>query len=268
MDKIKLSDIDLSTMKIIGKKGTTSTLYEDGDLCIKILDKLFEEEKEIIYRKFLEMDGLYIDNVLFPISLIIDNDKLVGYTMENFKDSKTLLEYLGTTRYINCKEIFDKVKKISLILRQIHNNGIIYQDLSFENILIDKSGNIKYCDLDSCTYKNNRSEFISRLLNSFLIDYRKQKQIYVSENLDRISMMLAFFQIVYVKELQKISRRKYHSLSDNIKTLDNAKEFANILLDRNNPISDIPYIDELIDNNDDYIIDRKKQLSLIKRIMY
>lgn len=30
--------------------------------------------------------------------------------------------------------------------------------------------------------------------------------------------------------------------------------------------TEIPYMDELIDDNDDYIIDREKQLSLTKRL--
>jgi len=42
--------------------------------------------------------------------------------------------------------------------------------------------------------------------------------------------------------------------------------YANMLIDRNNPIGEIPYLDELIDSNDDYIYDRDKQLSLVRRV--
>ena len=40
-----------------------------------------------------------------------------------------------------------------------------------------------------------------------------------------------------------------------------------MLLDRKNPIGEIPYLDELIDTDDDYVYDREKQLSLVKRLL-
>ena len=39
-----------------------------------------------------------------------------------------------------------------------------------------------------------------------------------------------------------------------------------MLVDRSNSIGEIPYLDELIDPNDDYIYDRDKQLGLVRRI--
>lgn len=266
MDKIRLSDLDLSSLEKAKIQGTKSTIYHSGDLCIKILDKLYPDEKTTMYKKLLEMDGLVLEGALLPKQLIVEDDKLAGYTMEDFKDSINILDYLTQNRFINCSEIFSIVKRASLILKDIHEKGIICQDLSFDNILIDKYGNLKFSDIDGCAYKDYRSPFMSVLLNRFIIHYRKDKICYISKNTDRISLMLSFYLVTYLKELQKLSKKQYHSLSDNIKTLENCKEYANALLCFRT-LPEIPYLDELIDDNDDYLIDRDKQLSLGRRFL-
>lgn len=263
MDKIKFQDINFSVLKRLQFQGTQATIYRDGDTCFKILDGLYEEEKEVLYRKFLDMDGIKIDNVLLPRQLIVENGKLKGYTMDYFENSMPLSDKF--IRYVECKKLFNYVSKASQILRTIHQNGIIMQDLSFENILVDKDGNVAFCDIDGCNYNGYRSPFVSILTKNFFIDYRKEK-IHLSDNLDRISMMLSFYCIVYGRELQKLSKRKYHKLSDKIYTLESLREYANVLVDKNNNISEIPYLDESIDLTDDYVIDRKEQLSLVRKI--
>lgn len=261
MDKIRLNDIDLSSLKKSKIQGTKSTVYENGDECIKILDGLYPDEKLLLYKKLLDMDGITIDGVLMPVSLVMQNDTLCGYVMKNFKNSINLNDCFNNTRYINCADMLRAIKKASLILKDIHSKGIICQDLSFDNILVDHDSNVMICDIDGCQYKEHNSPFVSLLLKRFINDYRKEK-IYLSENTDRISMMISMFYLMYLKEVQKLTKKEYHTLSDNIKTLENARKYANILINRNSKIFNIPYLDELIDENDDFVIDRNKQLSL------
>lgn len=261
MDKIRLNDMDLSSLKKSKVQGTKSTIYENGDECIKILDGLYPEEKLLLYKKLLDMDGITINGVLMPVSLVMKNDTLYGYVMKNFKNSINLNDCFNNTRYINCADMLNAIKKASLILKDIHSKGITYQDLSFDNILIDQGGNIMFCDIDGCQYKEHNSPFVSLLLKRLINDYRKEA-IYISENIDRISMMISMLYLMYFKEVQKLTKKEYHSLSDNIKTLENVRKYANVLIDRNGKIFNIPYLDELIDDNDDFVIDRDKQLSL------
>ena len=86
------------------------------------------------------------------------------------------------------------------------------------------------------------------------------------EDVDKVSMILSFYLTLYGEVLQRITKRQYHILSDNIRTLENLREIANILVDKKIPIRDIPYLDEVIDLTDDYIIDRKKILSLKQKL--
>lgn len=267
MEKIKLSDIDLSSLTKSKNQGTKSVLYENGDTCIKIFNDSSEDEKVLLYRKFLEMEELSISDVLFPTGLIVEDDKLQGYIMENFKDSINLYDYFTSSRYVNCKDIFKAVKKASFILRSIHSTGIVCQDLSFDNILIDREGNIKYCDVDGYAYNGNMSPYVSILLKRFLFDYRKDKNCVVSENTDRISFMLSFFYLMYLKEVQEISKRNYRSLSDHIRTLENMRKHVKALVNKRGNLPDMPYMDELIYDTDDYTIDRVKQLSLRQKFL-
>lgn len=265
MKEIKLKEIDLSTLQKLKSQGTQSTIYTDGDICYKFLDGLYPNEKKDLYKKFLDMDGIRINNVLLPEHLIIEDGILKGYTMRYFENSIPLSDKF-LKRYFNCNELFTYVEKASRILRDIHSNGIGCQDLSFENILIDNKGNIAFCDIDGCAYKEHQSPFFSILFKEFLVDYRKSRMSSV-EDVDKGSMILSFYLTLYGEVLQRITKRQYHTLSDNIHTLENLREIANMLVNKKAPIQDIPYLDEVIDLTDDYEIDRKKVLTIKQKIL-
>ena len=59
-------------------------------------------------------------------------------------------------------------------------------------------------------------------------------------------MILSFYLTMYGEPLQIITKKKYHTLS----------------VDKDCPINDVPYLDEVIDLKDDYEIDREKILSI------
>ena len=44
MDKINIRDINLSSLERLSQQGTKSTIYRDGNRCIKILDRFLDEE--------------------------------------------------------------------------------------------------------------------------------------------------------------------------------------------------------------------------------
>lgn len=265
MKEIKLKEIDLATLQKLKSQGSQSTIYTDGDICYKFLDGLYPNEKKELYKKFLDMDGIKINNVLLPEDLIIEDGILKGYTMRYFENSIPLSDKF-LKRYFNCNELLIYVEKSSRILRDIHSNGIGCQDLSFENILIDNKGNIAFCDIDGCVYKEHHSPFVSILFKEFLVDYRKSRVSSV-EDVDKISMILSFYLTLYGEVLQRITKRQYRTLSDNMHTLENLREIANILVDKKTPIQDIPYLDEVIDLNDDYEIDRKNVLTIKQKIL-
>ena len=68
-------------------------------------------------------------------------------------------------------------------------------------------------------------------------------------------------KLLLKKQLLEIFQVYFYDAKKNI-----YKVSANELVDRTTTIGDIPYLDELIDINDDYIYDREKQLSLVRRL--
>lgn len=264
MGKIKFEDIDFSSLNKLQQQGTKGVTYSDGLVCYKFLNGLSPEEKKLLHRKFLDMDGIKIANTALPIDLIIKDNHLEGYTMQYFTDTITLSAKFASS-IIDCKELLNAIFKTSQLLRSIHQNNIICQDLSFENILINSNGEIFFCDIDGCSYQEHIAPFISLLLKEFMLDYRKENPL-LSTNLDNISMMISFYLLLFGKEIQKLSKKEHYALAKHLTTLNNTKGYAKILLDRKRPIPDIPYLDELIDQTDNYIIDRTKQekISLLK----
>lgn len=264
MEIINLNEIDLSSLQKLKNQGTQSTIYTDGTICYKFLNGLYPDEKIAVERKFRDMEGIKINGVLLPQSLIFNNGKLEGYTNKYLANSIPLSDKFEKN-FFNCNELLTYVKKASKILRNIHKNNIGYQDLSFENILVDENGNITFCDIDNCTYKNYHSAFYSKLFKEFLIDYRNCN-IPSVKDVDKISLILSFYLTMYGQVLQKITKKQDYFLTSNINTLKNLKKIKDILIDKKCPLQNMPYIDEFIDLKDNYEINRKKFLNLKQRI--
>ena len=176
MEKINIKDININSLQRLANQGSKSITYTDGNTCYKVLTGLYTDEKKVLEDKFQELSSLHIDKVLMPKDLIVKDGLLEGYTMDYFKDSKNLSDFYSK-RFYNIKDLFESLKEASKILRKIHDSGIIYQDLSFENILINKDREIRFCDIDGCSYKYYNTPFISLLLKCFLLDYRKENWI-------------------------------------------------------------------------------------------
>ena len=90
MEKIKFNDINFDSLQKLKQQGTKGIMYKNGVTCYKILDGLYEDEKEEIYKKFIDLDGIKIENVLLPKELIMKDGKLYGYTMDYFNNSVSL----------------------------------------------------------------------------------------------------------------------------------------------------------------------------------
>lgn len=265
MNKIKLEDIDFSMLNKMHHQGSKSIMYEDENLCYKILDGLYPSERNLLYRKLLEMDGLNIDNVYLPIDLIVNDEILVGFTLNKFKNSLTIYDkFFG--QFVDFKELFGYIIKACQILREMHKNGIICQDLSFDNILVDDNGNVAFCDLDGCFYNGYESPFVSMPMKKLICEYRKEEFI-ACENFDRISMLVSLYYLIYKKYLYEISRYDLYSLSKHVGTISKTRIYVNALLDKSKSIPDVPYLDELIVATDDYVMNREKEFNLLKRIL-
>ena len=265
MDKIKIQDIDFSLLNKMIYQGGKSIIYEDDDTCYKILNDLYPDEREALYRKLLDIDGIKIDNVYFPQKLIIQGDQLVGFTLDKFKNSMPVYDKFNC-RFIDFNELFSYITKACTILQNLHQNDIICQDLSFDNILVDKEGNIAFCDMDGCSYKGYNSPFISMPMMKLICEYRKENFM-ISKNFDKLSMLVSLYYLIYFKYLHRVSKWRFDVLANNVETIANTMIYIQDLLNIKKEISEIPYLDELIVPSDHYIMDRQKEFSLLRKIL-
>ena len=172
MNRINVQDIDFSLLKTMSRQGSRSIIYEDDDLCYKMFYGLSPYELEILERKLIDMDGIQINGACLPTDLIVNGDKLEGVILGKFKDSISIYDKFSG-QFIDFKELFNYVVKASQILRKIHDNNIICQDLSFDNILVDINGNVAFCDFDGCSYNGIESPFIAMPMKKLIEGYRK-----------------------------------------------------------------------------------------------
>lgn len=267
MIKIEKGDINFRDLYKIDCQGTNSTIYTDGTTCFKILDKTHPDEKKGIYEKFSDLSGEKIDGVIMPEDFIFDRGEFIGYTMPYFANSMPLSDRFFT-RQVDLKKLSEALTKTSIIMRKLHDKGVMCQDFSFENVLINNKGEVVYCDLDSCYFNGHESLYISYLLKRFMIDYRGDLVVR-GENTDRISMMISYYYLMFALELQKVSQRKFLRMSEDVETVYNSVDVANMFIDRSEVIGDVPYLDELISANDTGILDRwkHKQKAFSKRYL-
>ena len=258
MDIIKYKDIDLTSLNMCAIQGTQSRVLIKDDKCYKFVDTLYPEERVQLVKKFNDMEGIKVDNVLFPKELIMDGDTLVGYTMDYFPNSFNLFDRFARVKEIDVNSIFEATKKVSLILRELHENGIVLQDFTFDNILINGNGEVRVSDIDGCSYKGNHSPYLSVIMSNY---YKKVCQHpKIDENLDRQSLFLSMLCSIY--DDMVLGMKQYDLYSKEIKTLGDMRELFKTLMQSSG--TQIPYLDEML-GEDHYIIDRALQKKYIER---
>lgn len=267
MNRIKVQDIDFSLLNIMKYQGSKSIIYEDDDMCYKMfnLECFYSYELDILERKLMDIDGIAIDGAYLPIDLIIDNGNLIGLILKKFKNSISLYDKFSG-QLVDFKELFNYIIKACRILRELHVHKIICQDLSFDNILVDINGNVAFCDFDGCSYNGVESPFISMPMKKLIECYRKEKFV-VSENSDRISMLVSLYYLIFNKYLYNIPKRELEILSLDVETINRTMFYVKDLLNKSKILPEVPYLDELIVPEDDYVLDREKQFNLLRRIL-
>ena len=72
-------------------------------------------------------------------------------------------------------------------------------------------------------------------------------------------MIISLYYLMYLEEVQNLTKKQYDKLSNKVMTLKNTEKYVTMLLDKNNFIDNIPYLDELINLEDDFVINREKK---------
>ena len=243
MEVVRDRDLNLSGFRHMPSIASTSTLLSSKDKILKVFNNMISpSDREGLLDKYQILPN--VEGLILPEILVVNNDGLlIGYIMEKFQNSMNLNDYYSQSIHLNFTELCNVLLDVINILKKVHDEGIILQDLSFDNILINSEHDVKICDLDACEYNGHYMPFISVLYKNFISDYRGDNIHLGNPNVDKISLMLSFIYIIYMRELQYISLRDYKRLSRHIECLD---EIRKILMRKDLHEIDLPYLDGLI----------------------
>ncbi len=130
-----------------GKVFLVKNLENDEIFAMKILDKKFisctnQTEHTLSERKLLEqINNRFIIHLEYAFQ---SSDKL--YFITEFAQGGELYYHLDNEGCFSIERVKLYLAEIIIALNTLHEQGCIYRDLKFENLLLDKEGHIKLTD--------------------------------------------------------------------------------------------------------------------------
>lgn len=247
MQKISYNDIDFSKLKKLDVKSFENYIYVD-DNKKNIYKILKEEDFGKLQNKSLKLDLLEekkdTTNISIP-KLKIENNIFVG-VIEDYIDGYDLCDI-----NLNCKdinEIMNILIKVSMELKKIHEENIVISDLNARNIRIDKNGTPYFLDCLSYSIGKYKSDVISRILLSYLVEHDIYPET-ITKEMDKISFMMLVFNLIFDKKFYYITYNEYESKIESIKYLGALQNYFEMLKTRKKQI-DMPYLHEIISDCD------------------
>lgn len=257
--------------------------------------KWVKEDK--IFKKFFVTSGIEFGNKMYTINSLIDykdeinieelvipdclvsiNTNIVGYAMD-LVDGINLSQVIYNSK-IEIKEKIRILKKFGEVLNKMNNvrkytniNDFYIGDIHEENIMVEKNGNIKIIDLDSCKILNNLAS-PTRYLQSL-----KRKGIVFNQkyNIDNINpdiikpniqtdyycYIILLLNTLYQGDITKLDMKDFYLYLDFLKSIGINKElidnFNNIYTSKPNE-----NIDYLLDSVGKEAYQARKEIFKIK----
>ena len=148
---------------------TNSKLYFDKDL----IHKIFSDQSLYFYIILKKLDELKLNEIVEIKNLIYKNEFMVGYSMKNYKEYKSLNKFKYRKFSLKKKDCFKLVDSFKILL----DNNLLYSDYHLGNVLLNgKTNDIKICDVDGISFKQKEEtqyKKILKLLLSYLYNIKE-----------------------------------------------------------------------------------------------
>lgn len=154
------------------------------------------------------------------------------------KDYSTLFNETITKNF-NTEDILKLIKKILIMIKEMHTKKVIHSDLHSNNIMINENLDIAFIDLDLSIINNNPSK------SNFYLAYEALEEAIIhSKNDDKIDILNLLLHYLMNANFKK--NNLYNEIIKDIMLPDNIlREFKNILSTEN--VSNDYYFIDLID---------------------
>lgn len=263
MRRVNIKDLKFDEFTKINPSfgGSTSNIYTDGKLVYKLYNDTIMSDVKLLksYERVINLLGQIrdLDVALLPRDIIVEKSFLRyilrGITMDCL-EGVTLYDLYEQGRE---EEVFRGVLNASRGLKTIHDRpeNIVIGDTNFSNVMMltDKNGENtlpRFIDFDSVSIGNNIYEYV---INSKVIKFlvNTGKDINVNSNLDRLSYLLEFLNIVFgIDSVHLLNLNELDRLSAHIDGFKDLKRVICNLLDTNNCMPYIPYLHEVFSEKD------------------
>lgn len=174
--------------------GGEGSIYKVGQTAFKIYEN---PNKMIPEKKIEELKALsHINNVLRPMDIILDKKQNpIGFTMSYVSDVEFLTRMFNKNyriqNKITPKIIIDIIKKMQLILQEIHKCGILVVDFNEMNSVTNKKyDDIFFIDVDSYQTKSYKATALMETVRDRTISNNK-----FTEGSDWFSFAIVSFQL-------------------------------------------------------------------------
>ncbi len=133
---------------IIGRSDKVAKLYKQGKITA-------DHERKLVKMVTTPPDQNVLDQIAWPMDVLYDNGKFVGFVMKKFKlneELNVIYEYGSSAKYPNLTwgNKINIAKNLCVVLNAVHNAGHVCGDFNPKNISVDpNTGRVTFVDTDS-----------------------------------------------------------------------------------------------------------------------
>ncbi len=172
--------------------GATGVVYkarrteDDRSVAIKVLYPSVQEDRQYLKRFFREartVSQLHHENIIRGID-VGEHDGIYYFVME-FVDGDTLRDLLDREGPFDEEHVLDVARQVARALQHAGDIGLIHRDIKPDNILIDRDGVVKLCDLGLARKTQDEARSLTRTGTSLGTPYyMSPEQVTGKEDLD------------------------------------------------------------------------------------
>ena len=190
---------------IIGQSDKVAKLYKPGKITA-------DHERKLIKMVTAPPDKNVLDQIAWPMDVLYDNGKFVGFVMKKFKlneELNVIYEYGSSAKYPNLSwgNKINIAKNLCVVLNAVHEAGHVCGDFNPKNISVDpNTGRVTFVDTDSYHITDGSSiyrcnvgmpEYLPREIQVKLHDGLSQAALPTfSKETDNFALAVHIFQLL------------------------------------------------------------------------
>jgi len=179
IDNLELTNRQLNKLLLNKVYSGGESIVCDGDNPFSLY-KIFFRYGHIVpmsknkLKKIELLDQMNLDYMIKAIRTVSYNDMIIGYEMSSDYSFDTYKPY-----QLNSNELICFLENTKYILEYFQENGIIYGDVNFRNILLDRDTmDILFCDIDNIKIGNYSMDVLPVDLINFDSNCGKDNQVH------------------------------------------------------------------------------------------